>query len=508
MNVNGDKKEKKDSIEPKIEKRRLYFDKEKNISIEVTIDQKTTCQIIYNENRNKIIDIVKALNKKMNLPTEIDLDEEIEDENYYFCMTNEKDKDNSFVINLKLDLNEKLHYTFMKNPKYDLCFLKKNRAKINLRKKARSLFVLEKDIYEDTEDSNLKENTVKEDVGKEILFKNTIFFYDKKLQNFIKKDITIDYERMCIPRENITLYINAIKDYVYFLSESEERKKYEIKGDKMFGYIIITKNDNDSFIIASKKEYYFKKLLNSVKCVVNNLRISMTELKIDNDIYSVKSGLFATHHLIIDNCFLIKEILSNDEKRKIFLDCFPQKKIGEIIDKIIEYKALNKKGLFLESWTDFKQILAYLRPYENKEIEFQKRPEDGDINEFINIIGKVNLSKYNEVLEQTNNALQNAMIEIKNNNANGENIDNYNNAETQNSLNMSLKEILTENLFDELFYYLYNLYVLPFFESIVKSLKEGESPENQSITRKKFQLLLSFYYFKFFDSKFIYLGQS
>ena len=99
------------------------------------------------------------------------------------------------------------------------------------------------------------------------------------------------------------------------------------------------------------------------------------------------------------------------------------------------------------------------------------------------------------------------MIKIKKENQNqNENNNNYNNNNLQDNLNKALKGLLKDNLFDDLFFYLYNLYILPFFEKIKKNLKEGESPQNKSLIRKKFQLLLALYYFKFFELKFNYLG--
>ena len=99
------------------------------------------------------------------------------------------------------------------------------------------------------------------------------------------------------------------------------------------------------------------------------------------------------------------------------------------------------------------------------------------------------------------------MIKIKKENENGneKNTDNSSN-NLQNNLNKELKELLKDNLFDDLFFYLYNLYIFPFFDKIKKNLKEGESPQNKSLIRKKFQLLLALYYFKFFELKFNYLG--
>jgi len=502
-------------IEHKFEKRKLCFDKEEKVYIELDIDLNTTCQNIYDENKEKIEQIIKSLNT--NLPKNFDLDMELNDGNFYFCLIQPiKDKEKvmlSSAIDFKFHLNEKIYKIILNNMNSILCFLPKNNSKKNLRKNARSLFVLEKDIYEDTQDSKLKDNTIK-DFTEEILFKNTIFLYEKKNQNFIKKDIVIDFEKIAITKDNIFISISKIKKFNFFYYNTDEFKKYYIKGDKMFGYIVIGINEEEPYLFAHKKEYYFKKLLYALKCAINNYEISILDMDIDNDIYSSKSSLFAIYHLIIDNCFLIKEILSNNEKRKIFVEFFPEKKIGEIIDQIIEYKYLNKKEQFLESWTNFKQILAYIEPYKdnNKNKEIMKKKENNEnldnkdkvIDELFNVLKKVNIDKYKQVLEESNAALQNTMIKTKKENEQNNNIP-YNN-NLQYNLNKVLKELLKDNLFDDLFFYLYNLYVLPFFESVNQELKRGESTNNKPSIRKKFQLLLALYYFKFFELKFNYLG--
>ena len=499
--------EKKVSPEESLEKRKLFFDKSEQFYIEFNLDEKTTCQNIYDDNKEEIIKIIKLLNK--DLDKNFDLDIELEDDNYYFCLTqpkvrkeniNEKDL-LSVMIDLKLKLEENVYKILLNNQKSIICFLGKNKSKINLRKNARSLFVLEKDIYEDTQDSKLQANTVKENISEGVLIKNTIFFYENKNKNFVKKDVIIDYEKISITKENKVIYINRIINFKYFIYDSEEFKKNDIKGDKMFGYITFDTNEKESYLFGHKKENIYKKFVNSIKCGLNNYNISLIDVKIDNDIYSTKSGLFAIYHLIVDNCFLIKEILSNVEKRKIFMEVFPEKKIGEIIDIIIEDKSLNKKEEYLESWTNFKQILAYIEPYK----ENKNKDKKETVNEFFKILQKINVNKYKEVLNKTNEALQSILTNIKKN-ANKENGNGNSNNNFQNDLNKALKELLKDNLFDELFYYIYNLFILPFFEKVNKNLKEGESPQNKSLIRKKFQLLLALYYFKFFDLDFHYLG--
>ena len=92
----------------------------------------------------------------------------------------------------------------------------------------------------------------------------------------------------------------------------------------------------------------------------------------------------------------------------------------------------------------------------------------------------INISKFKEVLNQTNAALQNTMIKNKKENEANNKVPNNNNL--QNNLNKALKELLKDSLFDDLFSNLYNLYITPFFESVIQDLKKGETPNNKSST--------------------------
>ena len=478
-------------------KQKLFFDTKGKEYLEFILEKETTCQNIYEAHKEEIIYLIKSLNK--NLPEDFDLDFELEEENYFFSFTykkdeekgNEEEKKISKKLNIKLDLCDKVYYIFSKNSDAILCFLKRNKSKIKLRKNARSLFVLEKDIYEHTQDSNLqKNNTLKANNSNEKIKKYYIYLFEEKAKNFVKKEITIDLEKISFTKQNIYIYNSSIKNLKYFLHDSEDFKKSNIKGDKMFGYIIIDTNNNETYLLGLKKSDY-NNVLNSIKICKNDYDLSIADLKIDNDIYSSNSSLFAIYHLIIDNCFLIKEILSNNEKRKIFKETFPDKRIGNIIDLIIDYKSLNKKKEYLESWTIFKQILKYMEPYNDKD----KKGSDNNKDELLNVLNKINLKKYEEVLNKTNNALTETMTN-KNNSFN-----------LQFNLNKALEELLKDNLFDELFFYLFQMFIMPFFENIIKDLKEGESPESKSSIKKKFQLLLSYYYFHFFNLNYNYLGE-
>ena len=485
---------KEENAENKMDKAKLFLDKEFKTYIEFNYEQKITCQKIYDENKIKILDKIKELNK--NLPDDFDLDMELEEGGYFFCWNQsreKKQKNNSLTSNFQVKINltdDIYNILIISNQKQiSLCFFPKNKSKTNLRKKAISYFVLEKDIYEDTQESKLRDNTTKDNVSNE-LYKGNIYLYDKETKNFVKKEIIVDLEKIVFVKENKLLYSSSIEKIKTFSYESEEYKKQQIKGDKNYGYIMINTKGNEMYLISQKKDYYYRKLLNAIKCCMNNFKMSLNDLTIDNDIDSTKSGLFATYHLIIDNCFLIKEILSNNEKRKIFMSVFPNESIRELLEQIFEYKILNRAEEYLESWTFFKQVLKYLEPYSNKE----KKDDISDI------LKNIDISKYTDVLDKTNDVLQKTLF-------NNRNDKNEINKDFKDVMNNGLKEYLKDDLFDEIILSSCELYIYPFFEKISKSLREGETPQNKSEIRKKFQLLLAFYYFKFNEMNYNLLGK-
>lgn len=495
-----------------VKKIKLYFDRNKQYFIEFSIDKKTNCLNIYSQNKPKFIENLKLIK---DLPEKFNLDEEIENDNYYFCISlietklNQNNVSKTYpLLDIKLDLDEKIYDLNINNENAYLCFFEKNNSKIKLRRKARNLFFLDKDIYANVEQVKIQEKKNIDKNIKEILYNKNIFFFNNITKNFVKKEITIDNEKMNFIKDKFEIYINQIKSIIFFLYDSEEFKKADIKGDKMYGYIQIITNKKIYFLFGHKKADLYYKLVNVLTTSLNNFHLTKLLLEIDNDIYYSKCGLFTTFHLIVGKCFSLKGILSNHEKRKIFLSIFPQKKVGEILDKIIEYKSLNKKGKYLESLTNFKQIFVYLNPYremiKNNNL-FQEKYKTKDdigaqINELIKVLKKVDLDKFQKISDSTNEAVSNLLGNMKKEN-------NINN-DFQKSLNGVLKDFLSEDLFDELLKNIYNSFILPYYNNkIKKNIKKEDTGSDVNLINQKFQFLLAFYYFKFVEMKLYLLGK-
>ena len=64
----------------------------------------------------------------------------------------------------------------------------------------------------------------------------------------------------------------------------------------------------------------------------------------------------------------------------------------------------------------------------------------------------------------------------------------------QNEIKTALNDIMKEDLFDDIFYYLYNLYVIKYFDEVKHTLQNGSIPTEKPIVRQKFQFLLALYF--------------
>ena len=118
----------------------------------------------------------------------------------------------------------------------------------------------------------------------------------------------------------------------------------------------------------------------------------------------------------------------------------------------------------------FKEILTYIDSYNiNNEInENRIITEDNKIN---NIFTTNRINKYNKISEDANESVKKIKIEESSLNL------------FQNEIKNALCDILKEDLFDDTFYYLYKLYIIPYFDEIKKLLRKGSIPDEKPLIR-------------------------
>ncbi len=323
----------------------------------------------------------------------------------------------------------------------------------------------------------------------EYLSKENFFFYDSIKQILTKEKGSVDKNKITIlkngNRDTIEILIkDIIKDLYYTeISPVPYRKNLPIKGERPKFYIEIQTNKKTYFFTQYKENPHLKWEFAIKKSIMKYKNFHL-ELNLDIKINSSKTSLFASSHSIVNSCFVINKILFNDDKRKMFFSEFPEKKISAIISNIIMYKDSIKKNQYLETWMRFKEILTYIESYninkkDNKIIE-NKILEEQDKLDII--FTEERIAKYKKVSEAADENVKKIKIE-----------------ESslflfQNEIKTALNDIMKEDLFDDIFYYLYNLYVIKYFDEVKHTLQNGSIPTEKPIVRQKFQFLLALYF--------------
>lgn len=455
----------------------LYLDREKLNFIQIQIEENMTYESIINNYRDILKNKVEPIYKKP-----------IEDFNFLFIENKLNTKKEEIPSSMEFRVNKKTNiYNVLKNPQYNLFFLPKRKSNILDRKKAREGNNEAQSIFEDA-DINYFSNKPSE----ELISKQNFYFYDSSKKEFNKEKGSVDKNKITFfksskIKDNIEIYVKDIIKDLYYpeTSQAPYRNNLPIKGDKPDRpkfYIEITTH-NTTYFLGQYKENYHNQWENAIKTAITNYKNYNIDLNLNIKIASSKTSIYATHHSIINDCFFINKILFNEEKRNIFFSNFSDKKISAILYNIIMYKDLIKKNKYLDSWMRFKEILTYIESYNvNNEInENRIITEDNKID---NIFTVNRINKYKKISNDANESVKKIKIEESSLNL------------FQNEIKNALSDILKDDLFDEMFYYLYKLYMIPYFDNIKKVLRKGTIPDEKPLIRQKFQFLLAIYLYK------------
>ena len=452
----------------------LYLDREKLNFIQIQIDNSMTCDSIINNNRDVLKDKIEPIYKKP-----------IEDFNFLFIenKTNVKKDEIPSLMEFRVNKKTKI-FNLIQNPQYNLFFLPKKKSNILDRKKAREGNNDTQNFFEDAETNYFSNKSSEEYINKQ-----SFYFYDSSKQEFSKEKGSVDKNKITIfkstkIKDNIEINIKDIIKDLYYPENSPApyRKNLPIKGDRPKYYIEITTHKK-TYFLAQFKESYQLQWENAIKTAITNYKNYNIDLNLNIKIASSKTSIYATHHSIINNCFLINKMLFNEEKRKIFFSNFSDKKISAIVYNILMYKDLIKKNKYLESWMRFKEVLTYIDSYHiNNEIN-ENRIITEDDNKINSIFSTNRINKYKKISEDANESVGKIKEESSLN-------------LFQNEIKNALCEILKDDLFDDMFYYLYKLYIVPYFDEIKNLLRKGAIPGEKPPIRQKFQFLLAIYFFK------------
>ena len=449
---------------PKTDKRQLYFDRNRKTFIDFDLERTKTCLEIKEE-------LQEEIDKKL---SEI-YNDKYKEMNFSFIMMNSKSKfDNSSLIEIKLDLTIPLS-DIMTNKQYFLCYLPKNCINIEQKRKMRNKFEEHNnnDRFKDVERGSTSTHQIEKYLNNE-----GIYYFDKEKVEFIygkgyvnENKITINYKKT-----SIEIIISELKKENYY--ENEIPPSIQVFKIKCPNYILeIHQNNITHFLGLYKQKSYllWRNCINSAKIKNNNTTIDSS---FNTNISNYNYLLFVKKHSVPSKCYIINQLLENPEKRQIFLDGYNDKKISDLASSIYSYKINIKNNKFLEAWMCLKQISFYVN-YNNIEDEVQKNRER---EKYSKIFTQERIDFYNNVVKKVNDSIS----KIKS---------------CKEDMNNVLKNIFKIDLFDNLYYNIYEFYIYPYFQKIKNLLNTEYDYDQKPDIIQKFHLLLSKYYINYFNMK-------
>ena len=448
----------------KVDKRQLYFDRNRKNYIEFDLEKTKNCMEIYDSLHEEIEKKINELhnadkNKKMNFS--------------FIMMYSRTNKlDNSGLIELKLDKEAQLS-DIMINKQYFLCYLPENKININQKRKTRNK--LEENINNDRF-KDVERRTSKNHELEKYLTNEGVYYLDKEKVQFLYGKGTIDENTINIncKKANIEILIKDIKKEECF--ENKVPPSIEDFKIKCPNYIFqIHQNNITHFLGLYKQKSYliWKNAINLAKIKNNDNTIDSS---FNSNIFTYNYLLYVKRHSIPSKCYIINQLLENAEKRQIFLDEYKDKKISDIANSIYAYKINIKNNKFFEAWMSLKQISFYV-DFNNIEDEGLRKREK---EKYSKIFTQERIDLYNNAVKKVNEAIKT--------------IKNY-----EKEMNNVLKKIFEIDLFDNLYYNIYELYIWPYFQKIKNMLNTEYGYDQKPDIIQKFHLLLSRYCANYFD---------
>jgi hypothetical protein len=266
---------------------------------------------------------------------------------------NSKSDSNSPSIELKLENKMQLANILILNHYY-LCYLPINKTDIKYKKEIIKKCEEKGDNTFGVELESLLTHKLEKYLNNE-----GVYWFDKNNKEFLYGKGCIDEKKIEINTKQykIKIKINAIRKDEYFENQIPPILNILDKNEiKMPKYMIIIYNNNASHIIGlfHQKSYnIWKNAINLAKIKYNNFYVHST---FNSNITTYNYQHFIRSQSIPKKLFDLKQIMENNEKREIFLEEFPDKKIADIISNIFLYKNHFKDNKFFQAWMCLQKI--------------------------------------------------------------------------------------------------------------------------------------------------------
>ncbi len=453
----------------KIEKYKLYFDRNRKIYIEFTLEKIKTINDLHTL-------LIKQIEQKT---TEI-YGKENQSIKFDFIIINSKinskSGSNSQLTELKLTNKMSLKNILLLN-QYFLYYLPMNKTNIKYKKEVRKK-------YDEKIDNTfgVEIDSLIADESEKYLNNESIYWFDKNNKAFLSGKGYIDEKKIEINTKKyiIKIKINSLKKDEYFenkippILEIFDKNKIKIPN-----YIIILYHNNVSHIMGlnNKKNYIlWKNAIQLAQIKYNNFYVDSS---FNSNIVTYNYQHFIRSQTIPKKLFDLKQIMENFEKRQIFLEEFSDKKIADIISNIFFYKKLYNDRKFFEAWMCLQKISFHV-DFNNIQEEKERTHQ---IKKYSNIFTEDKIKLYNDMVKMANDVMSK--------------INNSKNFEEE--MNNALEKIFKIDLFDQLYYQIYEIYIEPKFKKIKFILNEEYKFDEKPSFVMKYHLLLSKYCIKFFD---------
>lgn len=440
------------------DKSKLYFDRNRIYFIEFDIEKINTCQKIYETLKNDIEKKIHLLYR--NIPKGI---------NFNFIVIFSKINsryDNKSLIEIKIDMSFKFT-ELMQTNQYSLYYLPEIK------------YDIKKNLFEARFKEALNKKEEKVNINNTELEKylnnEGIYYFDKSIVQFLYGKGYVDEQKIIIncKKLNIEILINQIKKDEYF--DNKIPLSLQVFQTKCPNYIFEIRQNNTTHILGLYKQKSFLTWKNAVTFAKIKNKSRRIDSLLNKDLHQNNYTLFTNCHSVPSKCMVIDHILENTEKRQIFLEEFDDKKIADITSNIYNYKMNIKNKDYIGALACLKQISFYI-DFDNIENEFEKKVE---MEKYKNIFTKERIDKYKTLVKKVNDVFTNAIKK-------GEDIKNI------------LEGFFEQDLFDNLYSQIYEIYIIPFFQKMKETLNKEYNHDRKPKMIKKLDLLLSKYTMNYF----------
>ena len=433
----------KEYVKPKDGKRKLYLSLDMQNFISYTLDQNTTCDMIYESNKGLIEKELQKINNNSN----IDLT------NFDFFLVDLKEIKKSggyFISKIKLNRNI-LIYNFLQNPKTILCFMQKTPHNPDQGFKR----------FEDKHQINneklleMKTKYLNDKQVENFFVNKTIFLYDYKAKIYNKLKGNLSEKQFTIHGKTDTIiYIQDILSFTPCDLKHPLIDILTVKSGYKPPFYIVMRSEENQWIIGFKNEEKLKQWKNGFDFVLINLNFFMNDINFNIEINNLKSSIVQKESKAINDPIKINNLVNNKYKKVILYKYTKDKKILKLVEDILAYKKLILSEDYDKGTKKYKEICECIKE-ENKN-------NKSSINK---IISNERISEYLNIYNAINNLPK------------GENKD-------------DLKNLLKVDLFDNIFEEINKTYINPLLNKINEEISSFDT-NNESTVKKHMENIIS-----------------